>query len=337
MNSAIRCDAAFEVASLHQTNNGPLFTDCELQYCFADNRRYTLNFRCYKHDPYIEVCEVFSLGMNAELVWTLNPAKQFTHIVSRDSFQGESQPTVEPLGAEHPRDVLCRLQMPVLNEYYIPNNRGWFAFYDECDEARGMIGILGLYGAKWEEPVANMPEVLDKGGTVEWHSSLASGKRHWLLYAGEVEKGFSKEDIGPIGRIRPISQISPADPRFVFHRLHAEFNALRLDEHLDLAGDGAFDDSCATAPGVFAAGDYHAAALQRLKQIPCLQQVLPTPDAWLQANGGMHLASYRYLLEPTPENAQALYDHVLRRFEKWVCQFQGYRTGEDDYMKGVIG
>ena len=438
MSSAIHCETAFEGASLARTNDGPLFTDYELQYRFAEDRRYTLTFRCYKLDPYIEVSETFSLRMNAELVWTLNPAKRFTHILSRDSFEGESQPTVEPLGTEHPRDVLCRLQMPVLTEYFIPNNRGWFAFFDERDEARGMVGILGLYGAKWEEPVANMPELLDKGGTVEWHSSLASGKRHWLLYAGPVEKGvrcqvsgvrkpeeggrvqgsgFGKKEAGhrtqdsglrgrgtgseiqdggcgkqkveggrwkvegrvqtpsaasrkttKPDRLKPGHQpvgahasacpaVTPSTPdprpsnpgpitghrspitdhRFIFHRLHAEFNALRLDEHLDLTGEGVYDASCATAPGVFAAGDCHAAAQQRLERYPCLQTVLDAPDGWMRQNGGMHLTTYRYLLTPTPENAQALYGHLLARFEKWVCQFQGYRTGESDYMKNVIG
>jgi hypothetical protein len=361
MTSMIRCETVFEGASLTQTNDGALFTDYELQYRFAENRRYTLNFRCYKQDSYVEVCETFSLGMNAELVWTLNPAKQFTHIISRDSFEGDSQPTVEPLGAEHPRDVLCRLQMPVLTEYFIPNNRGWFSFFDERNEAAGMVGILGLYGAKWEEPVANMPELLDKGGTVEWHSSLASGKRYWLLYAGPVQKGYrlkgagSRESdlsslisenvvqltqldvpVGPVVSTGPLSA-SGLDGRFIFHRLHAEFNALRLDEHLDLAGEGAFDESCATAPGVFAVGDYHAVARQRLQEYPCLGQVLPSPEAWMQANGSMHLSSYCYLLEPTPENAQALYGHLIVRFERWVRQFQGYRTGEGDYMKNVIG
>ena len=333
--SRINCELPLERATLMRNNDGLLFTDYELQYRFAENRRYTLSFRCYKQGHYIEVCETFSLGMNAELVWTLNPAKQFTHIISRDSFEGESQPTIEPLGAEHLRDVLCRLQMPVLNEYFIPNNRGWFAFFDECNESRGMVGILGLYGAKWEEPVANMPELLDKGGVVEWRSSLASGKRYWLIYAGPVQKGYSPNH-GSITSSHESRRPTP-DGRFIFHRLHAEFNALRLDEHLDLAGESAFDGSCATAPGVFEAGDYHAAARQRCEQYPCLQSVLTAPDGWLKQNGDMHLASYRYLLEQTPENAQALYGHLIVRFERWVRQFQGYRTGENDYMKNVIG
>jgi len=319
MTSAIHCNTAVEGASLYQINDGPLFTDFALEYRYAEERRYTLTFRCYTQDPYIEVSEHFSLRMNAELVWTLNPDRRFTYIISRDNFEGETQPSIEPLGKEHPRDVLCRLQMPVLTEYFIPNNRGWFAFYDQRDEVAGMVGILGLYGAQWEEPVANMPELLDKDGTVEWHASLASGTRHWLLYAG------------------PVATTYTADQRFVFHRLHAEFNALRLDEHLDLSGDTCFDATDATRSGVFAAGDLHAGAQQRLKSYPCLQQVLATPDAWMSQHGGMHQASFRYLLAPTPDNARALYDHLIARFEQWVRQFQGWRTGQGDYMKNVIG
>jgi len=339
MTSSIHCDSVFEGAGLVQINDGPLFTDYELEYRYEENRRYTLNFRCYKLDSYIEVTETFSLGMNAELVWTLNPNKRFTHIISRDSFEGESQPTVEPLGEAHPRDLLCRLQMPVLTEYFIPNNRGWFAFYDQRNKSNEMIGILGLYGAKWEEPVANMPEIFDRHGAVEWHASLVSGKRHWLLYAGPLETEYrvQSSEGGSSDRSDQSNLTDQAGHRFVFHRLHAEFNALRLDEHLDLSGDEGFDESCKQAPGVFAGGDYHAAARQRLQEYPCLQQVLPPPDAWLQANGSMHLASYSYLLEPTSDHAEELYQHLLIRFEKWVRQFQGYRTNENDYMKNVIG
>jgi len=125
MTSKVHCETAFEEAKLTRTNNGPLFIDYELTYRYAENRHYILNFRCYKLDQYIEVCESFSLGMNAELTWTLNPEKILTHIISRDSFERESQPSTEPLGKEHPRDVLCRLQIPVLSEYFIPNNHDW--------------------------------------------------------------------------------------------------------------------------------------------------------------------------------------------------------------------
>ncbi len=340
MSSRIHCETAFEGAALARINDGPLFTDYELQYRFAENRRYLLKFRCYKQDPYVEVGETFSLRMNAELVWTVNPEKKFTHIISRDSFEGETQPTVEPLGEEHPRDVLCRLQMPPLSDYFIPNNRGWFAFFDSRDEAAGMLGILGLYGAEWEEPVANMPEIFDRKGTVEWHASLASGRRFWLLYSGPVEKGYRCQVSGASeDKLKPETRnLKPSsDTRFVFHRLHAEFNALRLDEHFDLSGDGIFDASCASSPGIFAAGDFHAAALERLKVYPCLARNLHDPDQWMKKNGLMHNASLRYLLEPTNENAASLYGFLDSRFEKWVRQFQGYRSGQHDYSKSVIG
>jgi len=331
MRSAIRCDTAFEKASLARVNDGPLFTDYELEYRYAQNGLYALHFRCYKMDPYAEVAETFSLGLNAELIWTLNPERRFTHIISRDSFEVETQPTVEPLGAEHPRDLLCRLQMPVLSEYFIPNNRGWFAFCDENDQSTPMIGVMGLYGARWEEPVANMPEIFDKGGTVEWHASLTSGKRHWLLYSGPVAKEFHKCADG-----YQISE-TDVDGRFVFHRLNTEFNAFRLDEHLDLDGTAIFDGSCAHDPGVLGSGDFHARAVKRVEQYPCLKQAVENPDDWLKANGAMHLACFAYLADPSADNARALHGQLIVRFEKWVRQFQGYRIGMHDYMKNTIG
>lgn len=336
MECRIECPDTLRGSQLTCTADGPLFTDYVLRYDYGPYQFYTIRFRCYKLEDYVEVKEQFSLGLGARLIWTLNPERSFTHIVSRDSFTGETQPTVEALGVEHPRDVLCRLQMPVQSEYFIPNNRGWFSFYDERNQDAGMWGILGLYGAKWEEPVENMPVLYDQEGRVEWTASLCSGTRHWLMYQGPVEKDFRVQGIGVSGQQTDRGCLIP-DPRFVFHRLHAEFNALRLDEHLDLSGEGDFDESCKQSPGVFALGDYHAAAQQRLQEHPCLQEVLPTPDAWLQANGEMHLANYRYLLEPTPVHAEAVYDFLIARFEKWVEQFQGYRTGESDYMKNVIG
>ncbi len=334
MGSAIDCEAAFEGSSLARVNDGPLFIDYQLEYRFAESRRYTLDLRCYRHENGIEVAETFSLGMDARLRWTLNPERRFTHIISRESFEGENQPAVEPLGQERPRDVLCRLQMPVLTEYFIPNNRGWFAFYDERDEAAGMVGVLGLYGARWEEPVINMPELFDRGGTVEWQASLASGKRHWLLYVGEVEKGFRVQ--GSDGKVSGATGVD-ADPRLVFHRLHADFNAMRLDEHLDLTGDGCFDASCASLPGLFAAGDFHAVAQRRSQSISALRRFQEGQDDWMRANGNLHLAIFRGLVEPSSANHQAIYELLSRRFEKWVRQFQGYRTGENDYAKNVIG
>jgi hypothetical protein len=319
MNSRIVCDAVFEGVNLLQINDGPLFTDYELDYRYADHRFYTLNFRCYKNDSYIEVAERFGLQMGSKLVWTINPDNNFTHIISRDSFEGDNQPTIEPLGEEHPRDVLCRLQMPVLTEYFIPNNRGWFSFFNQDDASQDMFGILGLYGAKWQQPVENMPELLDCKGTIEWNASLESGIRYWLIYTGAVETGFTPEH------------------RLTFHRLHAEFNALRLDEHLDLTGEAEYDVSVAGVPGMFEAGDYHADAKKRLATFPALQAVLPDPNDWLKENGSMHIACFSYLLDPNADNTAKLYDQLIARFERWVFQFQGYRTEQNDYMKNVIG
>lgn len=322
MEGRIDCSRERISTKLVQFGDGPLFKDYRLTYDYGEGHVYELNFRCYKQESWIEVCETFSLGLDAELVWTLNPERHFTHIISRDSFEGENQPSVEPLGAERPRDVLCRLQMPVLTEYFIPNNRGWFSFFDAREEAAGMVGILGLYGARWEEPVVNMPEVFDREGAVEWHASLCSGRRHWLLYAGPVEKTYT---------VKPVGEGAEFDGRFVFHRLHAEFNGLRLDEHLDLGTEAVYDAGCADAPGVFAAGDFHAAAGERLAAYPCLEKVFPL------AEGEHNPGSFQYLLEPTKAEGDRLYRNLIQRFELWVRQFQGYRTGINDYAKNVIG
>ncbi|MBI2437580.1 MAG: hypothetical protein HYV36_02040, partial [Lentisphaerae bacterium] len=110
------CATAFEGATLERLGDGPLFTDYRLCYAFAERRHYTLRLRCYKLDPWVEVAEYPALGHGARLIWRLNPDGAFDSILSRDSFEGESQPAVEPLVMERPRDVLCRLQMPVLGE-----------------------------------------------------------------------------------------------------------------------------------------------------------------------------------------------------------------------------
>lgn len=321
MKSSIGCEAKLVSERLTRTNTGPLFIDYELEYLYAEHRGYTVVFRCCRDEPCVEVAERFSLGMGAELTWTINPERVFDHILSHrgPEFEGEPQPVVEPLGQDRPADVLCRLQMPVLSEYFIPNNRGWFAFFNSRDEARGMVGVMGLYGAKWIEPVENMPEVLEREGAVEWHASLASGARYWLLYAGPVEKTFASER------------------RFVFHRLHAEFNALRLDEHLDLTGETLYDESCWNAPGFFVGDDVHEQARCRAEALPCLKKAVQEADHWSKQNAGGHLATLHALLDPTPGNLAAVHDGLIVRFEKWVRQFQGYRVGEHDYMKNVIG
>lgn len=318
-DSVIFCEKPFESATLTRTCAGPLYTEYVLRYEFAEYRHYTVRFRCFRHDPYIEVGEHVALQMNARLEWTLNPDLLFDSIVSRDWFENEIQPIVEPLKLERTRDVLCRLQMPVLSEYFIPNNRGWFGFFNSQHAERGMLGFLGLYGDQWVAPVDNLPELRVCGGRVEWHAPLVSGKRFWLLYAGPVETTHA-----------------PAK-RLVFHRLHAEFNGLRLDEHLDLTGDQVFDGECWREPAFFVGDDYHAQARTRYAALEPMRRVLTSPDAWMRQNGSLHLATYAALLDPAPVRQQAVYDLLIDRFELWVRQFQGWRDGRNDYSKNVIG
>jgi hypothetical protein len=296
VESRIQCDLPLESRSLSRVNSGPWFTEYKLQYHYAQHRRYRLVFRCYRDEPIIEVAEEFSLGMNASLEITLNPQTFFDSILSRDSFETENQPTVEPLNRERPRDVLCRLQMPVLTEYFIPTNRGWFAFFDSQHEGRGMLGILGLYGARWTNAVANMMKVFVRGGKTVLHASLESGHRHWLCYVGPVEKQFMPQR------------------RLVFHRLHAEFNALRLDEHLDLTAKEIYDASCWEQPGFFGR-DYRERAIRNASALPPLHKVIEKKS---------HL-TMQALIDPSASTRQALLDRLLRRCEKWVRQFQGFR------------
>ncbi len=316
--SALHCDTAYETATVECTAAGALFTAYRVVYSFAERRRYVVELRCYKLEPYVEVAEHFSLGLHGQLDWRLNPDGVFDTIVSRESFEGETQPEVQPLVQQRVRDVLCRLQMPVLSEYFIPNNRGWFALCRRDDPQQPMLGVLGLHGQRWREPVANMPELRGDQGQVHWQSSLVSGSRHWLLYVGPTETRWTPD--------RPL----------VFHRLHAQFNACRLDQHLDLTGEHRYDRISADR-SFFPAGDYHAHARQCLETYPALRRVLEQPDDWLTTNGAMHLASFRYLLDPSAAQAAVLYERLVERFDRWVRQFQGCRTGQADYMKNVIG
>jgi len=310
LKSAIRCNFPLLSRKLVQTNAGPLFTDYRLAYSFAENHHYSLALRCYRLECAVEVCEEFSLGLDAELQLVLNPGGAFDSIISHNGpeFEGEPQPVIAPLGAEHPRDVLCRMQMPVLSEYFVPNNRGWFALFDSRNEARGMAGLMGLYGGRWQRPVENMMKVLDRGGSAELHASLFSGTRHWLLYAGPVEKSFTPQR------------------RFIFHRLHANFNALRLDEHLDLDGHTEWDAHCWSKPGFFGA-DYRERAKRNAEALAPLRKAME----------GKASPALLALIEPSQENHQALLDDILHRFEKWVRDFQGFREGKHDYAKNVIG
>jgi hypothetical protein len=307
--SAIACPAPFTGATLAETNRGPLFSDYELVYRFSDHRHYTLTFRCYREEPCVEVGEHLALRLGGELSWTLNPERTATHLLSHGGFEfeGDGQPTVQALGEPRTRDILCRLQMPPLGEWVVPNNRLYFAAYDERAPAGPMLGVMGLYGDRWRQPVDNIIEVLDADRTMRGHASLATGARHFLLYAGPRELGFTSER------------------RFLFHRLHAEFNACRLDEHLDLTGEALWDSACADAPCVFPAGDVVAQARARHAALPGLQRV-PVDNLRYQA-----------LLDPTAERLRALHQGLVERFRLWVRQFQGWRRGQHDYAKNVIG
>jgi hypothetical protein len=318
MSAAITCDQPLRQATLARINQGPLFDEFELVYTFAQDRRYRLWFRFWLHESMVEVSERFALGMGAMLHWRLNPRRDFDTILSRDSFEGETQPALEPLRQQRVDDLLCRLQMPVLSEYFVPSNRGWFALLSAADAGRGMMGVLGLHGARWLEPVANMPHILGHDGAVQWTASLCSGSRHWLIYRGPVQTSFTPQR------------------RLVFHRLHAQFNACRLDQHLDIEGQ-VHDRGFADRPCVLPPGDYHADARRRLEQYPCLGRALEHTGPWLAAGRELHLDSYRYLLQPTPPLAQRLRQHMQDRLDRWVRQFQGYRTGKSDYAKNVIG
>jgi hypothetical protein len=306
-------------ASLQQLSDGPLFSDYRVVYDFGEGRRYNIRLRCHKLERWVEVDESFSLQFGASLRWTLNPDLRFTHIVSRDSFINETGPTVEPLNAQRPRDLLCRLQMPVLTEYFIPNNRGWFAFTDERNPSAGMVGILGLYGARWEEPVQSMPELYAEGGRVEWRASLVSGRRHWLLLHAPLETEV------------------PESGRFLFHRLHSEFNSLRLDEHLELTGDALFDRTTWQGSAFFEANKvrdgvaYRCANLSPVRR--CHEMLTARPLAELTLQERLFLA----LVKPSADTSAAIIQSMEERFALWVREFQGWRRGVHDYEKSVIG
>ncbi len=312
LTSRVASALAVQAITLARTNDGPLYTEYILTYHFPENAHYTLTYTFYLDEPLLEVAESFLLGMDAHLTVELNPADVFTHLVSHSSFdfQAGNEPIVESLGIARPKDVLCRLQMPPLGEFTVPNNRGWFAFFNDADHARGMLGLVGLYGERWRRPVDNIMQVHDRGdGRATLTAALADGERHWLLVAGPVETCI------------------PADHHYLFNRLYSEFNQLRLDEHLDLTGAAAFDDSCRTAPGFFET-DWEAIAQENLR-VPPLAAAVPGDDSLLAAMG-------LTAADATAARA-ALRDALFERFERWVWQFQGYRNNDNDYDKCVIG
>jgi hypothetical protein len=310
LQSRIFCDASFIARQLTRTNSGSLFEEYELSYVFAGGCAYTLKFRCFRDEPIVEVSERFALGMGARAEIVFNPEGACDALLAQvgGDFEGEAQPVIAPLESARPDDLLCRLQMPVLSEYFIPTNKGWFAFFNRREPERGMLGVLGLYGARWTRPAANMPQVFSANGSAVWKASLSEGERHWLLYAGPLETEFTPQ--------KPL----------VFHRLHAQWNALRLDEHLELGEDRIYDEQCWKQPAFFA-DDFRERARHNLEALPPLRRFLEAhPDAPLGA-----------VLEKSPDRHRRLRDDLFDRFALWVRQFQGFRRGEFDYAKNVIG
>lgn len=314
LTSRIQTTHPLESVTLTLVNSGLLFQDYRLEYRYAENGRYTVSYRFFLAEPLLEVGETFLLGMDARLTAQWNPKGAFTHIVSHSSFdfEADNEPIVEPLGIARPKDVLCRLQMPVIGEYTVPNNRGWFAFYHDTQREQGMLGMLGLYGDRWRSPVDNILRFADQGGQVTMTAALEEGERHWMLVAAPVETTI------------------PPDHHFIFNRLHGEFNALRLDQHLDLTGETIFDDSCWQAPGLLG-DDWQRTVQTNVAEFPLLQQAVAQGEDLLAALGVATPG------KPTDNARAKLRDAMLARFQRWVTQFQGYRFNQNDYSKNVIG
>ncbi|MBC2602952.1 hypothetical protein [Puniceicoccus vermicola] len=307
-------------SSLVCEGEGPLFTDYHLEYTDERDGVYRLTFRCFKHEDRIEVTETFSLEMGTEIRWRLNPEKGWTRILSWDDFHAEKEPTIEPIEAEQLDGLLCRLQMPVLTEYFIPNNRGWFAFFDDRQPSEGMLGILGLEGASWEEAPDGMPEIYAAEGKVEWRASLVSGRRKWLLVKAPLEVESSPER------------------RFLFHRLHAEWNALRLDQALEDSRTLEAGKGSERRRSFFPEGEgLHPFVTKQIDAHPTLQNYRDTVLAKPLADCSIAETLFVAMIRTQPKVTEELKTKLFARFERWVRQFQGWRQGEFDYSKCVIG
>ncbi|MCX5659167.1 MAG: hypothetical protein NTW19_05520 [Planctomycetota bacterium] len=321
LDSSITCSAELLTFALARVNDGPLFVEYELEYRFTDAKRYLLRLRCSRHEPIIDVHETIALGMDAKLTLAFNPAGTFDRVLSHGNFEfeGDRQPTDEALRDARPRDLLLRIQAPVLGEYVVPNNRGWFALYSTAEEGAGgaaMLGLMTIDPGRWTRAAENIMHLHVRGGRAELSAPLGGGERRWALLAAPLEKGYTPER------------------RFVFNRLHAELNALRLDEHLDLADEVVLDASCAEAPGVLGE-NYRQRAHAAAASLPPLRRFLAENDAKALDNT-VSLPLFA-ALEPTSERLAALKAMLFERFERWVWQFQGHRKNQGDYAKNVIG
>lgn len=315
LTSRVVTTRTLEAITLTRSARGPLYEEYALSYSYADHGRYQVRYRCYREDAWVEISEEFLLGMGARLEAAWNPEGAFNRIVSHQSFDFEhdGDPIIEELGISRPKDVLCRLQMPMLSEYVVPNNRGWFAFYGQEQPARGMLGVMGLYGDRWRTPVDNMLHFADPGdGMVTMHAALEEGERHWLLV------------------LAPVQTTIPDDGYYLFNRLHAEFNALRLDAHLDLTGETIYDAACWQQPGVLGEG-WEQTVARNVAALPPLQHAVEAGNELL-AGLGVELAQL-----PVETARARMRDAMMARFERWVRQFQGFRSRQNDYSKNVIG
>lgn len=312
--SSIESPHKLQCRTLTRTNAGPLYHEYRLEYLTIEGGQYTVEYRCYQHTPYVEVAECFALGHGARLVVEWNPAGAFDHVVSHGplDFENDQAPLVEPLGVSRPNDLLCRVQMPVVGDYYVPNNRGWLALYSQANVEHGMLGLLGLYGEQWRAPAENMLYFHNRQQHVTMTASLLNGERHWLLVTGPVETDI------------------PSDHLYLFNRLHAEWNALRLDAHLDLTGEVIYDAGCWEQPGLLGEA-WQAIARENTERIPLLSTAA--------AEGNQLLAAMGVPVNgvTAEQAAEALRDTMLARLQRWVSQFQGYRDLQPDAGKSVIG
>ena len=269
-----------------------------------------LAFRCHKGDPIVEVVETFSLGMEAELVWTLNPEGRFTHVLHGDRLRERVPARVAAAGAGHPSAASrCRASASTTSP----------------------TTTAGSPSTTASACLASLASTVPSGGS-RWRTCRGlpapppSGAPRWSM--GNGVSCFSP------GRWR---RPMPRSAAWSFIGSNAEFNALRLDEHLDLSGGcGCSTRDAGTSQGLFS-GDFLAAARRRFDRFPCLRQALDTPDAWMRQCGEIHLATAAALLEPTAAQHRKLHGLLLQRFAKWVRQFQGHRAGGHDYQKSVIG
>ena len=312
-DSEIKCALELTDSRLRRISDGPLYTAYDLQYSFGLLHAYRIVFTCLKHENAVLIDEHFHLGIGAQMSLTLNPAGKFDRIRSHRTFEFEGEPDllVDDLARSYPADILCRLHMPTLGEYSVPNNRGWFALEKEDKPQLGMLGILGLYGTRWSNPTENVMTVSASGGAAVMTASLLDGERHWMMYVGPVER-----------------EVLPGQA-FTFHRLHAEFNAFRLDEHLDLDGSTIYDDSLWQAPGLLSE-DFRKKAASTVSAFPSLQRVLDNES-------DIDSVLLDALVTGRHTSQAQLATRLFSRFEKWVIQFQGFRDQKHDYHKNVIG